>query len=307
MIGIGAAMKIFASAMGDFGNLDWNQIAKGLVAMGGALAEVAIAMKVMPKNTISVGIGLIAVGAALEIVANALGKMGGMTWEEIAKGLVTMGGALAELAIGLNVMNGTLPGSAAMLVAAGALAILTPVLLALGSMSWESIAKGLVTIAGAFTVIGVAGLVLTPLVPTILALSGAFALIGVGTAAIGAGLLAAGAGLSAIAVGITALATSLGAGVTVIVAGLSTIITGIAALIPAIAEKLGEAIIAFCGVIAQGLPLLEKLLRPSFLRWWMYLSSASLQSLTVHWHCCPECSPLLQTILRKSLTLSCCS
>lgn len=254
MIGIGAAMKIFASAMGDFGNLDWNQIAKGLVAMGGALAEVAIAMKVMPKNTISVGIGLIAVGAALEIVANALGKMGGMTWEEIAKGLVTMGGALAELAIGLNVMNGTLPGSAAMLVAAGALAVLTPVLLALGSMSWESIAKGLVTIAGAFTVIGVAGLVLTPLVPTILALAGAFALIGVGTAAIGAGLLAAGAGLSAIAVGITALATSLGAGVTVIVAGLSTIITGIAALIPAIAEKLGEAIIAFCGVIAQGAP-----------------------------------------------------
>ena len=254
MIGIGAAMKIFASAMGDFGNLDWNQIAKGLVAMGGALAEVAIAMKVMPKNTISVGIGLIAVGAALEIVANALGKMGGMTWEEIAKGLVTMGGALAELAIGLNVMNGTLPGSAAMLVAAGALAILTPVLLALGSMSWESIAKGLVTIAGAFTVIGVAGLVLTPLVPTILALSGAFALIGVGTAAIGAGLLAAGAGLSAIAVGITTLATSLGAGVTVIVAGLSTIITGIAALIPAVAEKLGEAIIAFCGVITQGAP-----------------------------------------------------
>lgn len=254
MIGIGAAMKIFASAMGDFGNLDWNQIAKGLVAMGGALAEVAIAMKVMPKNTISVGVGLIAVGAALEIVANALGKMGGMTWEEIAKGLVTMGGALAELALGLNVMNGTLPGSAAMLVAAGALAILTPVLLALGSMSWESIAKGLVTIAGAFTVIGVAGLVLTPLVPTILALAGAFALIGVGTAAIGAGLLAAGAGLSAIAVGITALATSLGAGVTVIVAGLSAIITGIAALIPAVAEKLGEAIIAFCGVIAQGAP-----------------------------------------------------
>ena len=254
MIGIGAAMKIFASAMGDFGNFDWNQIAKGLVAMGGALAEVAIAMKVMPKNTISVGVGLIAVGAALEIVANALGKMGGMTWEEIAKGLVTMGGALAELAIGLNVMNGTLPGSAAMLVAAGALAILTPVLLALGSMSWESIAKGLVTIAGAFTVIGVAGLVLTPLVPTILALAGAFALIGVGTAAIGAGLLAAGAGLSAIAVGITALATSLGAGVTVIVAGLSAIITGIAALIPAVAEKLGEAIIAFCGVIAQGAP-----------------------------------------------------
>lgn len=42
MIGIGAAMK-FASAMGDFGNLDWNQIAKALSAGGRRIAEVAIA------------------------------------------------------------------------------------------------------------------------------------------------------------------------------------------------------------------------------------------------------------------------
>ena len=254
LIEIAAAMKIFASAMKSFGSMSWEEIAKGLTAMGAALAEVTLAVNLMPKNMVGIGVGLIAVGAALEIVADSLRKMGGMSWEEIAKGLVTLGGALAELAIGLNLMNGTLAGSAAMLVAAGALAVLTPVLVVLGSMSWESIAKGLVTLAGAFTVIGVAGAVLTPLVPTILGLAGAFALIGVGTLGIGAGLLAIGAGLSAIAIGITALATSMGAGVAIIVAGLTTIITGIAALIPAIAEKLGEAIVAFCKVISNGAP-----------------------------------------------------
>lgn len=253
---LASAIKILASACKDLGSLDFGQLVKGLGSIGVLLAEITVFTKLTgdAKGLVSTGLAMIGIGAAMKIFASAMGDFGNLDWNQIAKGLVTMGGALAELAIGLNVMNGTLPGSAAMLVAAGALAILTPVLLALGSMSWESIAKGLVTIAGAFTVIGVAGLVLTPLVPTILALAGAFALIGVGTAAIGAGLLAAGAGLSAIAVGITALATSLGAGVTVIVAGLSTIITGIAALIPAIAEKLGEAIIAFCGVIAQGAP-----------------------------------------------------
>ena len=253
---LASAIKILASACKDLGSLDFGQLVKGLGSIGVLLAEITVFTKLTgnAKGLVSTGIAMIGIGAAMKIFASAMGDFGNLDWNQIAKGLVTMGGALAELAIGLNVMNGTLSGSAAMLVAAGALAILTPVLLALGSMSWESIAKGLVTIAGAFTVIGVAGLVLTPLVPTILALAGAFALIGVGTAAIGAGLLAAGAGLSAIAVGITALATSLGAGVTVIVAGLSTIITGIAALIPAIAEKLGEAIIAFCGVIAQGAP-----------------------------------------------------
>lgn len=254
LIEIAAAMKIFASAMKAFGSMSWEEIDRGLTAMGVALAEVTLAMNLMPKNMVGLSVGLIAVGAALEIVADSLRKMGGMSWEEIAKGLITLGVALGELAIGLNLMNGTLAGSAAMLVAASALAVLTPVLVVLGSMSWESIAKGLVTLAGAFAVIGVAGAVLTPLVPTILGLAGAFALIGVGTLGIGAGLLAIGAGLSAIAIGITALATSMGAGVAIIVAGLTTIITGIAALIPAIAEKLGEAVVAFCKVISDGAP-----------------------------------------------------
>ena len=254
MIEIGAAVKIFASAMADFGSMSLEKIGKGLLAMGGALAEVAIAMRAMPKNLIATGAGLVTVGVALNVLAEALGKMGGMSWEGIAKSLVAMGGALAELAIGLNFMNGTLAVSPAMLVAAGALAVLTPVLFTLGSMSWESIAKGLITVAGAFTVIGAAGAILTPLLPTILGLGGAFALIGVGIAGLGAGLLLVGTGLTAIAVGITGLATSLGAGVTIIVAGLTSIITGIAALIPAIAQQLGEAVIAFAEVITNGAP-----------------------------------------------------
>lgn len=168
LIAIGAAMKIFASAVSDFGQMSWEQIGKGLSAMGGALAEVAIAVNVMPKNMLSVGAGLVVVGTALEIISHVLGKMGGMSWEEIAKGLVAIGGALAELSIALNLMKGTLAGSAALLVASAAIAVLTPSLAILGAMSWEAIAKGLVTIAGAFTIMGVAGAVLGPLTPTIL-------------------------------------------------------------------------------------------------------------------------------------------
>lgn len=252
LIAIGAAMKIFASAVKDFGQLQWDEIGRGLTAMGGALAEVAIAVNLMPKNMIGIGTGLVIVGAALEIIANCMSKFGGMQWEEIGRGLTVMGGALAELAISLNFMKGTLGGSAALLVASTALAILAPVLSILGALSWEAIAKGLISIAGAFTIIGVAGAVLTPLVPTILALSGAFALIGVGVLTIGAGLLAAGTGLSALAIGFTALATAGAAGATAIVAALTVIVTGIAGLIPAVLTKVGEGIIAICKVIAAG-------------------------------------------------------
>lgn len=251
LIGIGAAMKILAAAVKDFSAMNWSELAVGLVGMAGALTAVTIAVNFMPKNMIAIGTGLIAVSTALLIMASALENIGGMEWNEIAKGLVALGGSLGIMAVGLRAMTGTLSGSAAMLVAASALAILTPVLSILGAMSWTAIVKGLVSLAGAFTVIGVAGAVLTPLVPTILGLSGAMALIGVAVLGLGAGLLAAGTGLSAIAVGFTALAAAGTAGATAVVASLTVIITGIADLIPAIVAKIGEAIVEFCKVIAN--------------------------------------------------------
>lgn len=254
MIALGAAMKVFASAVQDFSGISWEELARGLTGMAGALAAVTLAIRLMPKNMIGIGAGLVVVSSSLLILAEVLDRFGGMSWEGIAKGMTALGGSMGILALGLNLMKGTLAGSAAMLVAAAALAVLTPVLSVLGGMSWESIAKGLVAVAGAFAVIGAAGALLTPLVPTILGLSGAFALIGVGVVAIGAGLLAAGAGLSALAVGIAALATALAGGSAAIVAGLTAIIMGVAGLIPAIARELGEALIVLCEVIVEGAP-----------------------------------------------------
>lgn len=251
LIAIAAAMKILASAVKDFSTMQWGEIARGLTAMAGALAAITVAVKFMPNNMAGIGAGLVIVSAALVVLSTALEKMGNLSWEQVAKGLITLGGAMTILAIGLNTMTGTLAGSAALLVAASALLVLTPVLAILGAMSWSSIVKGLVTLAGAFAVLGVAGAVLTPLVPSILALSGSLALIGVAVVGIGAGLALAGTGLSALAVGLTALAAAGTAGATAIVASLTVIITGVAALIPAIVAKIGEAIVEFCKVIAD--------------------------------------------------------
>lgn len=251
LIAIAAAMKILASAVKDFSTMQWGEIARGLTAMAGALAAITVAVKFMPNNMAGIGAGLVIVSAALVVLSTALEKMGNLSWEQVAKGLITLGGAMTILAIGLNTMTGTLAGSAALLVAASALLVLTPVLAILGAMSWSSIVKGLVTLAGAFAVLGVAGAVLTPLVPSILALSGSLALIGVAVVGIGAGLALAGAGLSTLAVGLTALAAAGTAGATAIVASLTVIITGVAALIPAIVAKIGEAIVEFCKVIAD--------------------------------------------------------
>lgn len=244
---VGASMKIFASAVKDIGNLSIETLVKGLAGMAIALAEVTIAMKLLPKNMVGLGTGLVIVGAALEIIADVMGKLGSLSWEQVAKGLVAMGGALLELAVSLNLMKGTLGGSAALLVASTALLALIPVMTVLGNLSWEQIAKGLLTLAGAFAVIGIAATVLSGVLPAVLGLGAALALIGVG-------VLAAAAGLTLMAAGITALAVALAGGATAITAGLTVIITGIASLIPVIAQKLGEAIIEICKVIGEGAP-----------------------------------------------------
>jgi hypothetical protein len=138
-----------------------------------------------------------------------------------------------------------LPGAAALLVVSGALAVLTPVLLTLGGMSWESIAKGLLTLAGAFTVIGLAGLLLTPLIPSLLGLGVAITLLGVA-------MLAAGVGILAFGVGMTMIAASGAAAAAVLIGVVKSLI----ALIPETMAAVGQGIIEFANVISTAGPAL---------------------------------------------------
>jgi tape measure domain-containing protein len=252
MIAIAAAMKILASAMKDFSGLNWDEIGRGLAAMGGALIELAWAGQ-MAKGSFGGAMSLLGAAAAMAIMVPVLKSLGSMQWDEIGRGLTVMGIALAELAFGLVLMSGTMSGAGALIIAAGAMLLLVPVLKSLGSMSWGEIVKGLVTLAGAFTVIGLAAFILMPLVPTILALAGAIALFGVATLGIGAGL-------ALIGIGITSIATALAAGATAIVAGIAAIIGGIVELIPTIILGLGDAILAICTVIKECAPAIVETL-----------------------------------------------
>lgn len=135
LILIGAAMKIFASAVADFGGMPFKELALGLIGMGSALAIVAIAMKQMPANVVSIGAGLVIVSAALVILAEALARMGSMSVEQIIHSIAALAGSIAILAVGLKAMNGTLAGSAALVVASAAVVVLAKALVNLGGMT----------------------------------------------------------------------------------------------------------------------------------------------------------------------------
>jgi len=246
---IGIALGSIGDAIAGLGNLSWEAIGKGMVGIGGALLIIAGAMQLMPATLPITAAGLVLVGFALQSIGAVLESLGGMSWDEIAHGLVALGGALIVIAAGVNLMSGAIGGAAALVIVAGALAVLTPVLLALGNMSWEEIVKGLAMLAGVFAVLGLAGLILGPVVPIILALGAAMFLLG-------AGLALAGAGMLAFSVGFAMLTATGVAGIAVLSAAIGEFIDAI----PKIATAMGEGFVAFLQTIGNNAPKIKNAL-----------------------------------------------
>lgn len=240
LIGLSAALLLMSWACRSIAKLSWEDLVKGLLGMGVALVGVVAALRLMPKNSALSAGGIIVAAAGLLALAGALKVVGLLDWQDLGKGLVAIGGSLVLLGVGLQTMIGTLGSSAALVVAALALAILAPVLKLFGSMSLGEIAKGLLVVAGAFAVLGIAGAVLTPLAPVILLLAGSIALIGVGC-------MAAAVGVTMFAAGLAALAVSLGT----LGIGVTAFVTSLINTIPLALQKVGEGIVALITAIGN--------------------------------------------------------
>ena len=240
---LAVSLKVIASAVKDFADMSWEELGRGFASMAAALLIVAGAMHLMPKNMIVTAVALGVVAVSLLLLGQVIQNMAGMSWEEIARGLVTLAGGLLIIAGAMYLMSGALVGALALAIVAGSLALLAPVLLAFAGMSWEEIGKGLAMLAGVFLVLGLAGLALSPVVPTLL-------LLGIAVALLGVGMMAAGVGLLAFSAGLMMLSVAGAAGTAALVA----IVAAIIGLIPMAMTALGQGIVAFANVIAGAGP-----------------------------------------------------
>lgn len=249
---VSASMLLIAQAVQQISGISWENVGKGMAVIAVALTLISAALLVLsnaaPTALLSAG-AIFVVALAMEILADALIKMGGMGWGEIVKGLVAMGGAMLILVIGLNAMQTTLGGAAALFVAASALAILAPVLKMLGTMSIGEIVKGLIALAAVFVILGVAAALMQPIIPALLGLGIAIALIGAGLALAGAGVFLFAAGLAALSVA--------GAGAA---AAVVAILSAVIGLIPVLAKQVGIALLILIDVLIEGVPKIVELI-----------------------------------------------
>jgi tape measure domain-containing protein len=251
-----AAITLLSGAIMSFGAMKWEDLAKGIIGMAGSLAALGLAIQLIPPTVALQAAGLVILAVALNGIAAAIKVMGAMNVEAIIKGITALAGVLLVLAIGLEAMAGTLPGSVALLAAAAAIAILAPAIALLGTLSWGTIIKGVVAIGAALGVLALVGaLAATPLSAlgvALLPLAAVFVLVAGAAYIFGKALALVGdSGPKAIAVMITAITAFVAAIPAIVInflKGLVGIAKAVADVAPQVLLALGamiDTIIAF--------------------------------------------------------------
>ena len=163
LILIAESMKVLALAMAKFGSLSLAELAKGLIGVGGGLAIFCVGLKALNgvKISLTTSISLLAVAESCKILGDAMGEFSGLSWEEIGRSLVAMGGALGELVVVLGILNkvsglGSLAGSVSTLIIVQSLSGLADGLSKFGGLSWDEIGYGLAGMGGALAEVSAA-------------------------------------------------------------------------------------------------------------------------------------------------------
>lgn len=168
IIVLATGVKILASAVKDLSGLDWNELAKGIVGVGALLGALVLFTMFAKANKggILQGAGIILLAAGIKILASAVADMSKLSWGGIAKGLVTLAGALAIITAALYLIPPTAPLAAAgVLIVAISLGKVADALAKMAQMSWGEIGKSLVVMLGALTLIAAALYVIPPTAP----------------------------------------------------------------------------------------------------------------------------------------------
>lgn len=265
---LASSLLLLSFAVDQFSKLE--EAGKGLFIMALALGILAAALALIPANVLVTAAGLVVMGVALKLISNVVKDFGGMSIEEIAKGLISMALALGILAGALYLMTGALPGAAALIVAAVAIRILAPAIVSLGSLDWGGVIRSLIALAGALTIIGIAAAVFGLAAPLLIVGGAALLIFGIGLAAVGVAALAFATAFSvavaAAGAGAAVIKTAFDAAIEAIPRAMKAFGKGVVAFVKVIGNSASEFVKAFSAVLGamldagiKNIPKMEKL------------------------------------------------
>lgn len=219
----------------------WAMI-QGLVGMAAVLAMVIITLRAMPdeKKSKASTLALLGMSAALWIMAKAIETVGKMGVAGLIAGVLALVLVMGLLVVAALLMVEAQPGAYAMLILAAALAVMAGAIYLLGQLDLKQVGIALAAIAGVFVIFGIAGMLLGPVIPVLIAFGAAMLMIGGGVFLFGAGLALIGLGL----LNLSKISSSA-------IPKISKVIQAFVAELPKIAEALAEAFVEIVRVIGK--------------------------------------------------------
>lgn len=248
MVILAGALLVMQKAVAKFGDMKWDEIGRGLVGMGGALALVVLAMNFLPGPSSLIGAAaLVVVSAALLIMAAAFKKMGTLSWDEIGRGFTVMAGGLILLVAALILLGDPLVllGAASLIIGAQALAIMAVAFKLMGTQTWDQIGRIFTLMGAGLLILAVGGAALIVAIPGFLGLGIALLLIGTGLKGVGSGILA-------FAKGIAILVAAGAAGG----AAVGLLMVAIEKALPKLGSAMGDALVNMAVSIGDNVPKL---------------------------------------------------
>ena len=163
VLALAKACEMLGEAFAKFSSFSWDEIGRGLSAMGGALLELSLSLSMLSKigggGSLLGSIGIFIAAQSLGDISEGLERFASLNWDEIGRGLAAMGGALAELGIVLGLLGkfsgfSSIFGALSILIAVQGLDELSDSLQKFSFMSWDEIGRGLAAMGGALGEVG---------------------------------------------------------------------------------------------------------------------------------------------------------
>ena len=155
MVAMASSALILAGAAAKLASIDSGKLVSSIVALGAIMGGLTAASVVLSKTGgkfMKGATGMIAFATAIRIMASAVNAMSGLSWEELARGLVGIGVLCVELGAFLAVSKfdklGVLKGTGLILLAT-ALNILQSAVAKFGNMNLNEIQNGLIAVGAA--------------------------------------------------------------------------------------------------------------------------------------------------------------
>ena len=258
------AIDILIPAVRKLGEMNFADLLVGVVALGIILLEVSAAMVILSNNkggTLVASVAAIAMGAAIEIIVDALSKLSALDENSLLTAILTLTVIIAEVVAALMLLSTTGPmsavGAAALLIVAEALKVLSKTLIALAKVPFADLMKALAALAIAIAGITVLAVVLLPATVALAALGAALTLVSVGI--IG---LAAGAAMFATAITSIVAVGSLGAAT--LTAALMALATALIAVAPKFIVLFEEVIVGIVESLTRSIPEIVNMILSGF-------------------------------------------